>query len=76
MTTSRAPRPLPNRDAALGHLQQENARLRQAIGSRATVDQAIGVLIAIHRIPPTAGCEVLREVSQRTTPSCTRSPKR
>jgi hypothetical protein len=30
------------------------------------VDQAIGVLVATHRIPPTAGFEVLREVSQRT----------
>ncbi|MFF7237995.1 ANTAR domain-containing protein [Streptomyces collinus] len=66
MTTSRAPRPPADRDAALGHLQQENAQLQQAIGSHARVDQAIGVLIAIHRIPPAVGFEVLREVSQHT----------
>ncbi|MGW7513862.1 ANTAR domain-containing protein [Streptomyces massasporeus] len=27
---------------------------------------ALGVLLAVHRLPPTAGFEVLREVSQRT----------
>lgn len=33
---------------------------------RATVDQAIGVLVATRRLPPAAGFEVLREVSQHT----------
>ncbi|MGW0874171.1 ANTAR domain-containing protein [Streptomyces sp. NPDC002740] len=68
MTTSRAQRPLPNgtREAAVARLEQENAQLRHAVGSHATVDQALGVLAAIHRIPPAAGFEVLREVSQHT----------
>ncbi|MGI5192096.1 ANTAR domain-containing protein [Streptomyces sp. CA-288835] len=30
------------------------------------MDQAIGVLVAIHRLAPAAGFEVLREVSQHT----------
>ncbi|MDX3799149.1 ANTAR domain-containing protein [Streptomyces sp. AK04-3B] len=47
-------------------LEQENAQLRRAIDSHAAVDQAIGVLIAVHRIVPDAGFEVLREVSQHT----------
>ncbi|MGA4960698.1 ANTAR domain-containing protein [Streptomyces pseudogriseolus] len=36
------------------------------IDSHATVDRAVGVLIAVHGIAPTAGLEVLREVAQRT----------
>ncbi|WP_235034669.1 ANTAR domain-containing protein [Streptomyces sp. SLBN-115] len=31
------------------------------------MDQALGVLIAIHRTAPAAGFEVLREVSQHTS---------
>ncbi|MEU0061635.1 ANTAR domain-containing protein, partial [Streptomyces sp. NPDC006334] len=38
----------------------------QAVDSHATVDQAIGVLVATHRIAPATGFEVLREVSQHT----------
>ncbi|MER5201327.1 ANTAR domain-containing protein [Streptomyces sp. NPDC002755] len=68
MTASRAQRPLPNgmREAAVARLEQENAQLRYAVGSHAVVDQAIGVLVVIHRIPPAEGFEVLREVSQHT----------
>jgi AmiR/NasT family two-component response regulator len=69
MTTSRAQRPSPGArrdDAAIADLEQENAQLQHAVGSHATVDQAIGVLLVTHRIPPTDGVEVLREVSQRT----------
>ncbi|MET9759984.1 ANTAR domain-containing protein [Streptomyces sp. NPDC006372] len=55
-----------NRGASGIGLEQENAQLRQAVGSHATVDQAIGVLIAVHRIPPSAGFEVLRAFSQQT----------
>ncbi|TQJ36942.1 MULTISPECIES: ANTAR domain-containing protein [Streptomyces] len=68
MTTSRDQRFLPDGDGTWGatveHLQQENAQLRQAVDSHAVVDQAIGVLVVVHRIPPGAGFEVLREVSQ------------
>ncbi|MER7479064.1 ANTAR domain-containing protein [Streptomyces sp. NPDC126510] len=68
MTTSGTPRPLSQSrsDASATHLEQENDQLRQAVASHATVDQAIGVLLAVHRIPPTAGFEVLREISQQT----------
>ncbi|MEU2624951.1 ANTAR domain-containing protein [Streptomyces sp. NPDC007157] len=69
MTTSRAQRPSPDArrdDATIAGLEQEKAQLQHAVGAHATVDQAIGILVATHRIPPTAGFEVLREVSQRT----------
>ncbi|MFH0180346.1 ANTAR domain-containing protein [Streptomyces cacaoi] len=68
MTTSREQRPLPDgtRDAAVARLEQENAQLRQAVDSHAVVDQAIGVLVAVHRLVPAAGFEVLRDVSQHT----------
>ncbi|MFF7892547.1 ANTAR domain-containing protein [Streptomyces sp. NPDC007907] len=68
MTTSRAQRPLPvdGRDDVVGRLEWENAQLRRAVDSHATVDQAIGVLVAVHRLEPAAGFEVLREVSQQT----------
>ncbi|MEU9273276.1 ANTAR domain-containing protein [Streptomyces sp. NPDC048251] len=41
-------------------------QLRQAVDSLAVVDQAIGVLVAVHRIPPAVGFEMLREVAQHT----------
>ncbi|KQV99383.1 hypothetical protein ASD08_47405 [Streptomyces sp. Root369] len=50
----------------MARLEQENAQLRHAVDSHATVDQAIGVLVATRRLPPAAGFEVLREVSQHT----------
>ncbi|MFG3035023.1 ANTAR domain-containing protein [Streptomyces sp. NPDC048253] len=68
MTTSREQRQLRDgtRDPAVTRLEQENAQLRQAVDSHAVVDQAIGALVAVHRIAPAAGFEVLREVSQHT----------
>ncbi|MGA5207825.1 ANTAR domain-containing protein [Streptomyces variegatus] len=69
MTTSRVPRPSldgTRDDATTARLERENAQLRHAVDSHARVDQAIGVLIAIHRLTPAAGFEVLREVSQHT----------
>ncbi|WP_433917495.1 ANTAR domain-containing protein [Streptomyces canus] len=68
MTTFREQRTAPDgtQDASTARLEQENAQLRHAVGSHATVDQAIGVLVATRRIPPAAGFEVLREVSQHT----------
>ncbi|GAA2417770.1 hypothetical protein GCM10010255_66330 [Streptomyces coeruleofuscus] len=53
-------------------MQRENAQLRHAVDSHATVDQAIGVLTAIHQLVPVAGFGVLREVSQHTNGSWTR----
>ncbi|MEU1001377.1 ANTAR domain-containing protein [Streptomyces tibetensis] len=68
MTTSREQHPLPadGRDDVVARLERENAQLRNAVDSHATVDQAIGVLAAVCRLEPAAGFEVLREVSQRT----------
>ncbi|MFJ4356122.1 ANTAR domain-containing protein [Streptomyces massasporeus] len=68
MTTSRAQRSLPvdGRDDEVARLEQENAQLRQAVDSHARIDQAIGVLVAVYRLEPAAGFEVLREVSQHT----------
>lgn len=68
MTTSRVPRPSPGTrdDATNARLEEENAQLRHAVDSHATVDQAIGVLTAIHQLSPAIGFEVLREVSQHT----------
>ncbi|MEU1940488.1 ANTAR domain-containing protein [Streptomyces coeruleorubidus] len=67
MTTSRVPRSSldgTRDDSTTARLEQENAQLRHAVDSHARVDQAIGVLIAIHRLTSVAGFEVLREVSQ------------
>ncbi|GAA2557834.1 hypothetical protein GCM10010423_69390 [Streptomyces levis] len=50
----------------IASLERENAQLRQAITSHATVDQALGVLLAVYRFAPADGFELLREVSQRT----------
>ncbi|MDX2764746.1 ANTAR domain-containing protein [Streptomyces europaeiscabiei] len=68
MTTSREQRTVGDgtQDATVARLEQENAQLRRAVDSHATVDQAIGVLVAAHRLSPSAGFEVLREVSQHT----------
>ncbi|MFI9753467.1 ANTAR domain-containing protein [Streptomyces collinus] len=68
MMTFRAQRPLPDtgREDAVARLEGEVVQLRRAVDSHATVDQAIGVLIAVYRIVPEGGFEVLREVSQHT----------
>ncbi|MEU5253616.1 ANTAR domain-containing protein [Streptomyces longwoodensis] len=38
----------------------------RAITSRTTVERAIGVLIAVHGVTPTAGLEVLRDTARHT----------
>ncbi|MEV4790168.1 ANTAR domain-containing protein [Streptomyces tuirus] len=57
---------MDGRDDVVARLEQEITQLRRAVDSHARVDQAIGVLVAVHRIEPAAGFEVLREVSQHT----------
>lgn len=47
-------------------LQTEVAQLKQAVTSHALVDQAIGVVVVLGRIPPEDAWRVLRDVSQRT----------
>jgi predicted amidohydrolase YtcJ len=68
MMTFRAQRPLPDagREDAVARLEGEVVQLRRAVDSHATVDQAIGVLIAVYRIVPEDGFEVLRKVLQHT----------
>jgi hypothetical protein len=68
MTTSRAQHHIPvdGREDVVARLERENAQLRHAVASHATVDQAIGVLLTVHRLEPGAGFDVLREVSQHT----------
>lgn len=68
MTTFRAQphMPVDGRQDVVARLERENAQLRQAVDSHATVDQAIGVLLAVHRLEPAAAFDVLREVSQHS----------
>lgn len=47
-------------------LQQEVSQLREAVVSHAVVDQAIGVVVALGRVTPGEGWEILRDVSQHT----------
>lgn len=47
-------------------LREQVAQLQQAVHSHAPVDQAIGVLIAVGRLSPAEGWDVLREVSMNT----------
>ncbi|MER7841145.1 ANTAR domain-containing protein [Streptomyces sp. NPDC096040] len=48
------------------HLQEEIDQLKEAVASHAVVDQAIGMVVALGRVAPDEGWEVLKEVSQHT----------
>jgi hypothetical protein len=47
-------------------LEAECRRLRQAVASHATIDQAIGAAVALKGIPPEETWRALRKVSQGT----------
>ncbi|MER7684634.1 ANTAR domain-containing protein [Streptomyces sp. NPDC097610] len=47
-------------------LREEVDQLKEAVTSHATVDQAIGMMVALGRVSPGQGWAVLREVSQHT----------
>ncbi|MCQ9180813.1 ANTAR domain-containing protein [Streptomyces sp. IBSBF 2953] len=47
-------------------LEQEVDQLRQALASRAEIDQAMGVVAAVCRLSPEHSWDVLRQVSQHT----------
>jgi hypothetical protein len=47
-------------------LQEEIGQLKEAVASHAVVDQAIGMVVALGRITPDEGWEVLKDVSQHT----------
>ncbi|MEU6671707.1 ANTAR domain-containing protein [Streptomyces sp. NPDC046727] len=53
----------PDRVAAL---QAEVDQLKAAVTSHAVVDQAIGMMVALGRVTPDEGWQVLKEVSQHT----------
>ncbi|ARP73639.1 ANTAR domain-containing protein [Streptomyces pluripotens] len=50
----------------IAELQNEVDQLKEAVASHAVVDQAIGMVVALGRVSPEQGWEVLKEVSQHT----------
>lgn len=56
----------PSDDDQVFALQAEIDQLKQAVTSHAVVDQAIGMMVALGRVAPEQGWEVLKEVSQHT----------
>jgi AmiR/NasT family two-component response regulator len=53
----------PERIAAL---QAEVDQMKEALASHAVIDQAIGMVVALGRVSPDRGWQVLKEVSQHT----------
>ncbi|GGV29809.1 ANTAR domain-containing protein [Streptomyces filipinensis] len=47
-------------------LQAQVDQLKEAVASHAVVDQAIGMMVALGRVTPDEGWEVLKDVSQHT----------
>ncbi|MFH8344165.1 ANTAR domain-containing response regulator [Streptomyces sp. NPDC018045] len=57
----------PHGDAAVvDRLREENAQLRQALGSRPVIDQARGILMAAESCSPEQAWDILRQTSQHT----------
>jgi hypothetical protein len=64
----------PAHDGGLGEteldriaaLQAEVDQMKEAMTSHAVIDQAIGMVVALGRVSPDQGWQVLQEVSQRT----------
>ncbi|MFF7206524.1 ANTAR domain-containing protein [Streptomyces sp. NPDC008141] len=52
--------------AEVAALQEEVRQLHQALSSRAAIDQAMGIVMALGRLTADQAWDVLREVSQRT----------
>ncbi|MFJ8988794.1 ANTAR domain-containing protein [Streptomyces sp. NPDC102279] len=50
----------------MAELREENAQLQQAVHSHAVVDQAIGVILAVGKLAPDQGWNVLRALRQNT----------
>ncbi|MET8804289.1 ANTAR domain-containing protein [Streptomyces sp. NPDC004546] len=55
-----------NEPDRLSELEAEVDQMKEAVVSHAVVDQAIGMVVALGRVTPDEGWEVLREVSQHT----------
>ena len=47
-------------------LEEQVDQLKEAVASHAVVDQAIGMVVALGRVSPDEGWEVLKDVSQHT----------
>lgn len=45
-------------------LQEQVDQLKEAVASHAVVDQAIGMVVALGRVTPDEGWQVLKEISQ------------
>lgn len=56
----------PDESDRIFELQEEVDQLKEAIASHAVVDQAIGMVVALGRVTPDQGWQVLKEVSQHT----------
>ncbi|MER6025978.1 ANTAR domain-containing protein [Streptomyces sp. NPDC001851] len=50
----------------IAELQAQVDQLKEAVASHAVVDQAIGMMVALGRVTPDEGWEILKEVSQHT----------
>lgn len=61
-----APRESANGSDRIFELQEEVEQLKEAVASHAVVDQAIGMVVALGRVSPDEGWEVLKDVSQHT----------
>ncbi|SOD90713.1 ANTAR domain-containing protein [Streptomyces sp. Ag109_G2-15] len=48
----------------IAELQAEVDQLKEAVASHAVIDQAIGMMVALGRVTPDQGWEVLKDVSQ------------
>ncbi|MEU3842576.1 ANTAR domain-containing protein [Streptomyces sp. NPDC028635] len=76
--TERLPGALREPENAAGHSRPENTaerireltetveQLKQAVTSHAVIDQAIGVVVAVGRVPPAEAWDALRETSMCT----------
>jgi AmiR/NasT family two-component response regulator len=47
-------------------LREENRQLKEGMQSRARIDQAMGVVVALGRVTPDDAWDLLREVSMNT----------
>jgi ANTAR domain len=63
---SRVPHEPGDESGRIFALQEEVDQLKEAVASHAVVDQAIGMIVALGRVAPDQGWEVLKDVSQHT----------
>ncbi|GHH86359.1 ANTAR domain-containing protein [Streptomyces sulfonofaciens] len=57
---------IPAPAARIRQLEDEVTQLHQAIDSHATIDQALGVLVAVGHVSPAEAWDVLRKTSMHT----------